>query len=195
MAKRLRLRKNYPGEVFLGSYEKNQPERISLSASSPFVDLALRKRGLTDEQIEAAIPQYEIYVPEFLLWAPMPVPLADVAKSVKAVAAAPAPEVEDEEEEEEEAEEEEEEEEEAEAEEEEELEDIVGDSEDLPVDEEEVPELPSQATMQEMTRDELARLSEQLGVVDDIDGTGANGYVTVPDLRRFLIHHVKQLKS
>jgi hypothetical protein len=182
MSKRLRLRKNQTGEVFLGSYEPNQPERIALSAATPFVDTALRKRGLTDEQIEAEMQKYDIYIPEFLFWAPVPgaVPVPVLELDIEL------PPEEESEAEESEAEMDE-------VSEPESLEDVVGDSEDLQVDEPEAPELPTQSAMAEMTRDELVRLAEQLGVESDIEGSGANGYVTVPDLRRFLIPHVKQL--
>jgi len=192
MAKRLRLRKDYPGEVFLGSYEKNQPVRISLTQNQPFVDTALRKKGLSDDAVEAELGRYEIYIPEILVQAPVPVPLADLKSTVKAAvsAPAPAPAKDPEPAPEEEPEEEEEEEEEEPA-----PEDLAEDSEDLQVDEMEAPELPDPAALKEMPRDELVALAEQLGVVDDVEGTGANGYVTVPDLRRFLIPHVKQLAS
>jgi len=46
--------------------------------------------------------------------------------------------------------------------------------------------LPSAKELEEMTRSELERLALQLGVLDEIDGTGSGQYKTVPDFRDYL---------
>ena len=46
--------------------------------------------------------------------------------------------------------------------------------------------LPTLEELEEMTRSELERLATQLGVLDDIDGSGSGGYVTVPDFQNYL---------
>jgi len=193
MKNRLRLRRDQSGQVFLGSYEYNQPERISLTQDQPFVDEALRAKGFTAEEIEEQMEGYEIYVPQILARVPQPVPASDLAAELQAAVSDPEPDPEPEdlaEETEDPAEEDDEDDEDDVA-----PEDIADDPEELQVDDFNDVQVPPVSEIKEMTRDDLAGLAERLGVENEIEGTGANGYVTVPDLRRFLIPYVAELRD
>lgn len=200
MAKKFKLKREYMngGDVHLGGHRDNQPDRVTLTSDDPYVE------G----------DAYEIYVPSILREVPQDPSVEEKSDALKKFAAkftdedSGDPEPEEKEDGGEQAQEEVEEKpddvdidtENFEEVEEVEVEDLLTDFEnaDAPQveegdeltldseDDEDGEPLPSVDELEDMNRSELEALALQMGVLDDIEGTGSGGYITVSDFNEHL---------
>lgn len=197
MAKKFKLKRAYMngGDVHLGGHRDNQPDRVTLTSDDPYVE--------GDD--------YEIYVPSILREVPQDPSVEEKSEAIQKFAdkltknSSGSSEDQESVDTPEDVEKEEEPNVELDAEEREELEEVgvedilsdfeyadepeVEEGDELTLDSEEEGDgepLPLVSELEDMNRSELEALSLQMGVLDDIEGTGSGGYITVSDFNDHL---------
>lgn len=176
MAKDYRIRKDIKGDVYVGSHESNQPQRLLLTPSQPSVRRGLEDLGWDKKRIDEEIEKYAVYSPVTLVPDFSVAAMGDMKSSGKKIPKAkeapkppePTPEPEEEEPGPEPQPE-------------------PSEAEELPLEDAEDAEVPHPSLIKEMNREELEEEAERFGLLEEIEGTGSNGYRTVKDFKKFLI--------
>lgn len=164
------------GDVHVGGFREGQPDRVTLSEDSPYVEGG----------------EYAVYVPDVLREVE-PLPTVEEKMGALKSLAAKASKGESIEMKEEADE--------PESEDEPTVDEImsthepaeeptVEEGDELPLESEDdadaLEHLPSVDELEDMNRSELENLALKLGILDDIEGSGSGGYITVPDFREQL---------
>lgn len=173
MAQDYKIRRDVTGEVYVGSWASNQPQRLRLTQSQPSVRKGLELLGWDASRIDSEIPKYRVYVPVTLVPDFSKASFEDLARGKKlkkaevkselepapapAPALEPAPEIQPEPPEAEEME-------------------LAS-----------ADETPGPEDIREMNREELEEVATRFDLLDSVKGTGSGGYRTVRDFKKFLI--------
>lgn len=177
MSQDYKIRRDVIGEVYVGAWAENQPQRLLLTPKQPSVRKGLELLGWDTAKINAEIPKYKVYVPVTLVpdftqdrldisnMKKMLLPkkvegvqLPTEAEAKAAVTPEPAKELA-----------------------------APPEAESLELAKISDSEVPHPRDIAEMSRDELEEVATRFDILENIKGNGSNGYRTVKDFKKFMI--------